>query len=368
MVTYFTEPIETRLGPQDWSLTLSQPLPFPGKLGKKAAVVSADVEIAKERLNITVRDVVVGIQQSWYELEYIRTAQKIAKENNHLLDELRKIAETTDANSRNTLSDIIKAQSQTAQLRYDIILLSELEDTETAKLNAWLNRDPDEKIGPLTENVLPSLEITLPEIYQLLEKNRPEIIIAGLKRKKADFREDLARYSSLPDLKIGLFYAEIGMPDVAVLPRDAGRDAVGIQAGMTIPLWFGKNRSLVTMAAADLEKNVLLQDDIINQAKAKTREIYFRLQNAKRLVTLYRDNLLPQAIGTLNTAESWQREGQGSLSDLIEAQSTVYNFQLSLARAKADFGQFFASLEGLAGVSLHGHKPKEEMGSQGDKS
>jgi len=122
------------------------------------------------------------------------------------------------------------------------------------------------------------------------------------------------------------------------------------------------------MAAANLEKNILLQDDVINQAKAKTRELYFRLQNAKRLVTLYRDNLLPQAIGTLNAAESWQREGQGSLSDLIEAQSTVYNFQLSLARAKADYGIFFAKLEGLVGVSLNDLKPSENVGSQEGKS
>ena len=35
--TYFPEPIETRLGPQDWNLNLSQAIPFPGKLSKAGA-------------------------------------------------------------------------------------------------------------------------------------------------------------------------------------------------------------------------------------------------------------------------------------------------------------------------------------------
>lgn len=352
MVTYFTDPIETRLGPQDWSLTLTQPLPFPGKLSTKADSVAVDVEIAQEKFNITVRDVILSVQQSWYELGYIRTAKKIAAKNNDLLAELRKIAETANVEDRGTLTDVIKAQAQTGQLRYDMILLHELEETETTKLNAQLNRQPDSPIGEFGATPITLLTYSLKDLYTLAEKNRPEIIISRLKEKKAALQHDLAKYSFLPDLKIGLFYAEIGTPDVPSPPQDAGKNAIGIQAGVSIPLWFGKNRSSITRAAANIEKSTLFKEDVINQSNALIRQIYFRLENAGRLITLYRENLLPQAITTLNAAESWSREGQGSLSDVVEAQATVYNFQLALARANADYGIYFSKLEGVTGIAL----------------
>ena len=39
MVSYYPEPIETRLGPQDWNVNLSQKIPLPGKLSKAGEVV-----------------------------------------------------------------------------------------------------------------------------------------------------------------------------------------------------------------------------------------------------------------------------------------------------------------------------------------
>jgi outer membrane protein TolC len=68
MMTYFPEPIETRLGPQEWNATLSQTIPFPGKLIKAGEVVQTEARIAKLQLDITVRNVVTRIRESVYEL------------------------------------------------------------------------------------------------------------------------------------------------------------------------------------------------------------------------------------------------------------------------------------------------------------
>jgi outer membrane protein TolC len=62
----------------------------------------------------------------------------------------------------------------------------------------------------------------------------------------------------------------------------------------------------------------------------------------------------------MEIAETWYREGQGSLSDFIELQSVYYNFQLSLARARADYGKYLAQLERLSGTTV---TKREERGS-----
>jgi outer membrane protein, heavy metal efflux system len=71
-----------------------------------------------------------------------------------------------------------------------------------------------------------------------------------------------------------------------------------------------------------------------------------------RLITLYEKDLLPQAISSVQTAETWFKQGQGSFADFLEIQATAYNFQLSLARAQADYAKTLVLLEQAAGAVL----------------
>lgn len=352
MITYFPEPIETRLGPQDWNAQLSQTIPFPGRLGSQGSIARADADIARLNLDKTVRDTVVRLRISFEELLYIHRALAIARENSKLLDHIRKTGETAYGEGRGTLYDVTKAQSQTAQLEYDILLLTELAATEETKLNALLNRPPESAIGPLSREEILPLAYSLDEIYQLANEHREEIEIARQEITRAEENRGLERSKTLPDFKVGLFYAGIGEPEVASPPRDAGRDAVGIQAGISIPLWFGKNSGRLEQARMNLEKARETEKSAVNTMRATVRELYFRLTNARRLIDLYTDTLLPQANRSLQTAETWFREGEGSYADFIEIQATLYNFQLSLARARADYGKYLVQLEGAAGIRL----------------
>ncbi len=92
--TYFPEPIETRLGPQDWTASLNQKIPFPGKLAQAGKVVEAEARVAHINLDRTVKAVMASVRKSFYELLYIRTAKKVAAENLRLLEHLRKVSET----------------------------------------------------------------------------------------------------------------------------------------------------------------------------------------------------------------------------------------------------------------------------------
>ena len=54
----------------------------------------------------------------------------------------------------------------------------------------------------------------------------------------------------------------------------------------------------------------------------------------------------------METAETWFKEKQGSFSDFVETEAAYYNFQLALARAKADYGKYLARIERIVGKSL----------------
>ncbi len=352
MVTYFPDPIETRLGPQDWNAVLSQMIPFPGKLSKAGEVAAADAEMARVKLDMAATNLAVSIRESFHELAYIRTAKRIAGEELELVNHLRKVSETAHAEDRANLNDVIRAQSQIGQLRYDRILLDELEATEIARLNELLNRPPDAAVGELAAPEIGAPIYSLQEMNNMAEAHREEIRMARLAENKSAAKRELTRYDNLPEFKVGVFYAGIGEPDVPMPPDDAGRDAVGIQFGVSVPLWMGKNRGQAARDEARLEMARADTTARINETRTRIREVYFRLQNARRLIDLYGDELIPQAMNSMELAETWFREKEASFSDAVEAQSVLYNFRLSLARARADYGQYLARLERLVGRSV----------------
>ncbi len=352
MVTYFPSPIETRLGPQEWNLNLSQAIPFPGKLTQKGKVIESGIRADKLKLDKTIKKVTLDIVTSYQELVYIQKAIHFANANDNLTQELLKLSENAYADDRSSLYDVSKARAQISQIQYDILLLKELEQTEKIKLNTLLNRSPSAPLGTAKSLKIRNNIYSIDDLLTLFVDTQENILIANEKIVQSNEKITLAKLNNLPSFKLGLFYAGIGEPDVAKPPADAGKDAIGIQFGMNIPLWFGKNSGKTQKAISEKRKAIYEKTKISNQARANISRTWFKLQNSKRLISLYKNNLIPQAIQSVQTAETWFREGEGSFSDFLEVQATAYNFQLSLERAKADYTQAFAKLELLTGIPL----------------
>ncbi len=340
-----------------YEVMISQMIPFPGKLSQMGEVAKAEIEMARVEMDKALRDTIVGIRESYHELMYIKEAKKVVALNRDLLDHMRKVGETAYAQDRATFFDVVKAQSQSAQLQYDAVLLEELEQTEKAQLNSLLNRPPHSELKLAEGESLPPLVYTLEEIYDLARENREEIRLTEAEIKKARAKLSVAKYESLPEFRVGASYAR-GNPDM--VPEEF-RDSVGVQFGLTIPLWLNKNQGRKEQARAEEQKAISMKTAQLNETHAMIRNAYFRVKNSERLVRLYRDQLLPQASQAIEVAETWFRQKQGSFTDFIETEAVYYNFQLSLARAKADYGRYLAQLEKLSGVSL---TTKRENGSR----
>ncbi len=351
--TYFPSPIETRLGPQDWNLTLSQAIPFPGTLAQRGKVLAADVNISKLKLDKTIKSMVTQVALAYYELAYIQTAIAVAGANLDLNISLSKIGKNAYARDKAYFYDVSRARAQTAQIQYDILLFQELEQTQKTRINTLLNRVPDASLGRAKNIVARDIAYSLKEIYDLAMLHQEDILIADETIEKSNEAIRLSRFENLPSFKLGLFYAGIGRPEVANPPGNAGDDALGIQLGLNLPLWFGKNKSRNARALARREKARADKRITANQIKERISRLWFKLKNSKRLMTLYENQLIPQALASVQTAETWFQEGEGSFSDFLEVQATAYNFQLSLARAGTDYSQALVRLEQMAGVVLN---------------
>ncbi len=344
-------PVETRLGPQDRSLALSQQIPYPGKLRLKGETVKKEIGMAKLRYDKASRDLIVKLKQSFYELVYIENAIKISQQNKQLLERITRLASTDYASSASTLNDVARAESQYAQVSYDVQLLEEMRQTEMTQINTLLNRDPQQALAINSYARIPArFAHPLTRLYQWAEHNE-ELKIADLDIEKSGIQSRLARYSSLPDFNLGLRYTQIGESDIAGLPR-SGRDGLAVSIGLNIPLNRRKNNAIQRQAQLDRRQKIEQKTALVNMLKNRVKTVYFKLTNAQRLITLYGQKLIPQANRAMQVAQLQYRENKGSISSYLETQSTWLNFKLAQQRAIADYWIALAEMEKLTGRKL----------------
>ncbi len=201
------------------------------------------------------------------------------------------------------------------------------------------------------------ISMTDEDLLKQLPENNPQ-----LKRyEHLEAREragiELAKKDYYPDFTFGIQDIITGsalMPNTA----DSGKDPVIASVTVNIPFWWEKRRAgvregeakrLSVAKGAEALKRTLLSD---------TELALYKYRDAQRKIDLYQNTLIPKAEEALNvTLEAFQAGTRTSL-DLIDAEKTLLEFELSYIRALADQAQRLAELEWLLGkeipCTLHG--------------
>lgn len=343
MATYLPRDRDDDLPPR-WELMLTQQLPPPGRTASAARLRRAEEFRARLEYERTVRDVVLSVRESALELRYLRRARGSAAGNLELLHRLRAAGEAAFSRDRAGLIDVLRAQSQEAQARFDLELLAELERTETVRLNSLLSRPPDAPVGPLRIEDEP-LAVGVGEVLAHAADSGDEVRLARAGRAIAAAERTLAARESLPEFVLGAGYER---------EEDGGgaMDRWKVQLGMSLPVQLGRVAGRLGSARAGLESSEARVRGARDAARAGAQEAWFRFRNAERLVLLYRETLLPQAEAALAQAEAAYRDGSASFSDLVEIAALRYTFETALERALADRGRAVARLEAATGRVL----------------
>ena len=347
---YFIESVETRVGPQNRQYAIVQKFPFPGKLKTKGKIVSKRVEIARVRLEQVIREVIAELKDAYYELLYLEKAIEITRQNKDLVEHLAKLAKTDYDLDGTTLNDVFKAESQRAQLSYDLILLTEFRETQITRINGLLNRLPETPLGSPSDVPDRALSATIEDLYQMGRRHQEGLRMAGLEIAQRAEEVHLAELDALPNFKLGVGYTEIG--ESIIKSAESGKDAYKVNVGITLPLWFEKNRARVKEAKLRRQAAAFRREALERRLLTEIKTVYFKLQNAERQIQLYRGSLIPQAQQSIETAETWYKEKKGSFSGLLEMQAVWLNFNLALQRSISNHQQYLAKLERLIGRNL----------------
>jgi outer membrane protein TolC len=347
---HFGQSIETRLGPQTDKISLSQRIPFFGKLSQKGRVAERNSSI-KEAVYDKVRaDISLRVKESFFSLYWFEKAIVIGQEEREVLRRLSRIAlrkyETDQANQQ----DILKAQLEISRVSEKILDLEQGKRAVETKLNALLNRPADSPFGKVGEVGPVKINFKPQELSEWAKHGRPELRQAEFSIAKYEESLKLAKKNYWPDFNIMVDYVFIGKGSTTH-PED-GRNAWMGGIGINIPLWRGKYRAAEAEAAVSINASRKRYEDIQNDTAARINELYSELRTYEDQISLYEHSLLPQAEQSLKASEASYVSGSTDFLNLLESERMILQIKTGFHKTLSDFRKALARLERLVGKDL----------------
>jgi outer membrane protein TolC len=347
---YFGQSIETRLGPQRSKISLSQKIPFFGKLSLKENIATENSLIFELQHTKIAADLILRVKEAFFSLYWFEKAIDLRHEEKEVLRRLAKIAQKKYETGLASQQDVLKAHLEISRLYEKILTLKQGKRTIEAKLNALLNRPASSTFGRVGDIEEAHLSLSLTELYELAHKGRPELKQAQHFILKSEKSMELAKKNNWPDFTLKFEYFDIGAGSTTH-PED-GRNAWLGAIGFNIPLWRGKYKAAEAEAAIRLTANQKRLEEIKNDTAALVSEYYQEVKTYKDQLTLYKHSLIPQAEQTLKASEVGYLAGKVDFLNLLESERMILQIKTGYFKNLSDLRKSIARLERLVGQDL----------------
>ncbi len=328
------------------SLQLMQMVPFPGKLGLSRRIAERTGEMARADADETGWEVRAEAAMAFYDLYAADQELTVMGKTLRLLEDFEQVAQAMYGAGTGRQSDVLRAGVEIARMEADIARMEAMREAAAARLNGLLDRPA---ATPVPSPVLPELPRAVPDRDTLrawAEETRPMLEKGRTDVERARAGVELAKRELWPDLALGLQY---GQRDLGM-----GTERMGsVMVGFTVPVFAAgrqlrmrdEARAMERMAAADLT-------DMRARVDARIGELLADLARARRLIALYRDEVLPQADANVEAAFSSYRVGSVDFMTLVDAQMTVNEYEQEYYGMLAEYGAAVAELEMAVGREL----------------
>lgn len=360
MLSYsqFIRSVETRVGPQLNTFTLSQKLPWFGKLDLKGQIAFKEAAALYQLFKARERDIIADVKRAYYELSYVDRAVEVTNEEQSLLDHYETLAQARYSQGEGLQQGVIKIQAELSQLVDRLALLDRQREVLIARLNSLMDRPPQTRIPKVGILSTPSISLDLEQLYALGEKNRQELKAALSRIEKNERSIELAKKDYWPDVTLSAGTANVGGRNdpsgVLLPPPDNGKNAFSFSVGINLPIWRDKYHAGVLEATEIAIAERRNYAKIRNDMEFSIRDQVVRLETLRDQLDLYERVLIPQADEALNSSEAAYETGQLGVLDLLDSERFLLRTRLIQERYSADLLRALAELERAIGTKFPG--------------
>jgi len=355
--SYFIKPIETRVGPQQARISISQMLPWFGSLRDQQSASDLRAQAAFEAFQESRNQLFYQVERTFLEIYELEKSIRIAEENLLILNSLVELSLARYETDRATQVDVLRAQIEEEDLKIQIQLLKDNREVLFQKMNELLNRN-----SAFTLSIPDSLEEptikTRTELLAEIQQHNPKLNRLRYQEASSVEMKSLAQKQNKPGIKLGLDYIFTGdtnMPNVS----NSGEDALMVMAGFRVPIFGKKNNAKVQQAERNIQD---IQYQISSGENTLETELDAALrdyQDAWRRYQLYDTKQIQRITQAINIMMEAYSSDSSEFEEILRMQRKQLEYQLKRIRSKADQHKAAAYISYLTGE----HNIKTETAS-----
>ena len=329
-------------------LSISQMLPFPGKLGLRQDAAEAMADAAGfgvEELRLTlIRDV----KMVWWNLFFLDRALEVVENNQVLMRQFIEVAESKYSVGKGLQQDVLLAQLELSKLLDNQVDLEGQRRNESIRLSTLLDRTATAALvlprevaehfpSPRDEAQLMARAV---EIRPILAAQREQLEAARL-------RLALAKRDYYPDFSVGAAYG-LRQGDN---PNGSSRaDLASLMLGMSLPIYTGtrQDRAVDQRGAERLQQRFALAD-VLNRVEDAIGRALSDYRRGREKAELFKTAIIPQAQQTVSSMLAGYQVNKVDFLNVVRAQITLYNYETQYWNALSSARQAAARLVAAVG-------------------
>jgi heavy metal efflux system protein len=288
---------------KDNSINISQSISFPTVYINQSKLAGEKVKSSEWELKGSKLEIATQIKQLYWQLSYLYTRYSLLSQQDTLFTGILRAAELRARSGETNQLEMITARSQSGEVKNRLRQAKADIGISARKFRTLLNTDLN--LLPLDTVLRKAGKIPSTDSIGMLQNPTLGLLLQQVEILRRE--KELERSKMLPDLSLGYFSQTMqGTQDVNGAPRmfGPGDRFSGIQAGISVPLWFFPYTSKAKAAG-------------INEKAAELRAEYY----SKSMAGEYQ-SLLDEYIKYSGSVDFYEQQAVPE-ADLIISQSTL---------------------------------------------
>jgi outer membrane protein TolC len=326
---------------------ISQMVPFFGKraLAREAATLEAEAtrwEVEERKLELAAM-----VKETWYQIYFTDRSLEVLARSIATLDDLVRFTEAMYGVGQGRQADVLRSQVERSKMEEMRLVLQQQRRSLEAGLNTLLYRPMTTAVPAIDNAELTAISIDATELERLAEEHRPLLRSLAARIDKATAERALADKEFYPDFTLAFEYMQRDS-----IMDDPGYDMYNASVSFNLPLQRERRHAMV----AESEASMRMAGEELNMTRNAIRkgiaDLLAQLERDRKMASLYREGILPQAGATLESSLSSYRAGKGEFMQVLDSRMALFNIERDYYKAVVEHQMELARLEATVGTSL----------------
>lgn len=348
----FGNPIETAAGSQRANMSLSQAIPWLGRLNAQQQQAFFEAYAIREEYAAERLRVISGIRVGWYRLYVIDRQIETTEANQELLKSLIDVANARIAIGNASQGDVLLGTLELSKLQKRLLTLRRQRRSVEAEVNRLIGRNGETPVSSSRMISVGTIELDSAAIHRVALESQPEIEAARLRTQATRWGIEVARLQRRPEfmLSASYFFTDGNRPASPIV--NVGEDPWALGVQVSLPVWQQKYDAMENEAGWKHQAAFNNVADLSDRYDALILDLLAESKRAAETAELYKTTILPQARQTLTADQESFVNGNVEFDRVVQDYRNLLTLELGYHQAVGELAIANARIQQAAGRDL----------------